>query len=102
MRALSISSADAFILVYDITDASTFEEARQIRDQIHETKGTSAVPIVVVGNKLDMVEEDETLRQVCHIIIMNEIRKMRPIFTCANILLCVGIQHLAGSFHAIY
>lgn len=64
MRALSISSADAFILVYDITDASTFEEARQIRDQIHETKGTSAVPIVVVGNKLDVVEEDETLRQV--------------------------------------
>lgn len=64
MRALSMSSADAFILVYDITDASTFEEARLIRDQIHETKGTSAVPIVVVGNKLDMVEEDETLRQV--------------------------------------
>lgn len=68
MRALSIASADAFILVYDITDASTFEEARQIRDQIHETKGTSAVPIVVVGNKIDMVEEDETLREVSNLI----------------------------------
>lgn len=64
MRALSISSADAFILVYDVTDESTFEEARLIRDLIHETKGTTVVPIVVVGNKLDLVEEDETLRQV--------------------------------------
>lgn len=38
MRALSMSSADAFILVYDVTDSSTFDEARVIRDQIHETK----------------------------------------------------------------
>lgn len=69
MRALSISSADAFILVYDITDASTFDEARLIRDQIHETKGTTAVPIVVVGNKFDMVQEDSELRQVIDSII---------------------------------
>lgn len=54
MRALSISSADAFILVYDVTDASTFQEASALRDQIHEAKGTNNVPIVVVGNKTDL------------------------------------------------
>lgn len=64
MRALSISSADAFILVYDVTDAATFEEVRLIRDQIHETKATAAVPIVVVGNKTDLVEENEGARKV--------------------------------------
>lgn len=64
MRTLSISSADAFILVYDVTDATTFDEARLIRDQIHETKGTSAVPIVVVGNKIDLLDVDSDLRQV--------------------------------------
>lgn len=64
MRALSISSADAFILVYDVTDATTFEEVRMIRDQIHETKGTTAVPIVVVGNKIDLVAENSDLREV--------------------------------------
>lgn len=64
MRALSISSADAFILVYDVTDATTFEEVRMIRDQIHETKATSAVPIVVVGNKIDLLAEDSDLREV--------------------------------------
>ncbi|XP_030382243.1 ras-related protein Rap-2b [Scaptodrosophila lebanonensis] len=64
MRALSISSADAFILVYDVTDAGTFEEVRAIRDQIHETKSTTAVPIVVVGNKIDLLAEDGDLREV--------------------------------------
>lgn len=57
MRALSMSSAEAFILVYDVNDASTFEEVRALRDQIHETKGGTAVPIVVVGNKVDLADE---------------------------------------------
>ncbi|XP_047113916.1 GTP-binding protein drn-1-like [Schistocerca piceifrons] len=57
MRALSISSADAFILVYDVTDAGTFEEVRALRDQILETKGAAPAPIVVVGNKTDLAEE---------------------------------------------
>ena len=64
MRALSISSADAFILVYDVTDSTTYEEVRTIRDQIHEIKGTTVVPIVIVGNKIDLVEEDTKLREV--------------------------------------
>ncbi|VEN64075.1 unnamed protein product [Callosobruchus maculatus] len=59
MRALSIQSADAFVLVYDVTDVSTFEEMRAIRDQIHETKGTTNVPIVVVGNKADLSGDRE-------------------------------------------
>ncbi|KAI5634108.1 ras family domain-containing protein [Phthorimaea operculella] len=62
MRALSMQSADAFILVYDITDADSFTEVRALRDQIHETKGSTAVPIVVVGNKVDLAETGE--RQV--------------------------------------
>ncbi|KAM3963096.1 ras-related protein Rap-2a [Aphomia sociella] len=62
MRALSMQSADAFILVYDITDADSFTEVRVLRDQIHETKESTAVPIVVVGNKVDLAETGE--RQV--------------------------------------
>lgn len=62
MRALSMSSADAFILVYDVNDAATFEEVRAIRDQIHETKASTVVPIVVVGNKVDLAD---STREVC-------------------------------------
>lgn len=64
MRALSIGSADAFILVYDISDSCTFEEVKLIRDQIHECKGTAAVPIVVVGNKVDLETENSDVREV--------------------------------------
>ncbi|XP_034252135.1 ras-related protein Rap-2a [Thrips palmi] len=58
MRALSIKSADAFVLVYDVTDADTFEEVRTTRDQILEAKGADS-PIVVVGNKIDLLESKE-------------------------------------------
>lgn len=64
MRLLSISSADAFILVYDVTDAASFESVQATRDQIHDIKNTQQVPIVVVGNKVDLVEDNIALRQV--------------------------------------
>lgn len=70
MRALSISSADAFILVFDVTSSSSFEEVRLLRDLIHETKGTTAVPIVVVGNKTDLVDEDSDLREVFDLLLL--------------------------------
>jgi len=34
MRALSISTGDAFVLVYSIDDAETWEEVRRLRDQV--------------------------------------------------------------------
>ena len=64
MRALSISSGEAFILVYDVTNSTTFDEVRMLREQILEVKGLPTVPIVVVGNKIDLTDEDEDLRQV--------------------------------------
>ena len=57
MRLLSISSAEAFILVYDVTEVSTFDEVVQLRDQIFDTKANrnDNIPIVVVGNKIDLL-----------------------------------------------
>jgi len=63
MRALSISSADAFVLVYSVTDPETFQQAAAIRDQIVDTKRTADVPIVVVGNKLDLANADRKVRR---------------------------------------
>ncbi|XP_068082216.1 GTP-binding protein Rhes-like [Anabrus simplex] len=53
MRALSISTADAFILVFALDDAESWEEVRRLRDQIVQVRG-GAVPVVVVGNKDDV------------------------------------------------
>lgn len=57
MRDLSIKSADAFVLVYDVNDSSTFHEVKTLRAQILSTKG--AIPIVVVGNKIDLVDREQ-------------------------------------------
>ncbi|KAA0202064.1 hypothetical protein HAZT_HAZT001395 [Hyalella azteca] len=56
MRDLSVKCADAFILVYSITDAESFEEVRRIREYILALK-KSPVPMVVVGNKTDCEED---------------------------------------------
>lgn len=56
MRDLHIQSADAFILVYDVNDKNTFTELEALRQQIIEKKGEN-VPIVVVGNKIDLSED---------------------------------------------
>ncbi len=43
-----------FVLVYDITHRSTFDETVKFRDQILRVKDSDNVPMVLVGNKCDM------------------------------------------------
>jgi small GTP-binding protein len=57
MRALSISTGNAFILVFSLNDKESFEEVKRLREEILEKrKGSGPVPIVVVGNKTDLHE----------------------------------------------
>ncbi|XP_064478955.1 ras-related protein Rap-2c-like [Ornithodoros turicata] len=52
MRRLAITSGDAFVLVYSIDDSDSFEAVRRFRDDVLEAR--RRVPIVIVGNKLDL------------------------------------------------
>ncbi|XP_053676735.1 ras-related protein Rap-2a-like [Anopheles nili] len=56
MRALSINTSGAFILVYAVDDEETWNEVERLREQIISVRGTR-VPIVIVGNKADVPEE---------------------------------------------
>ncbi|XP_011196699.1 ras-related protein Rap-2b-like [Zeugodacus cucurbitae] len=62
MRTLSISTAGAFILVYAVDDKQSWLEVERLRKQIIAKRGLK-VPIVIVGNKVDINEAD---RQVEH------------------------------------
>ncbi|CAD7077170.1 unnamed protein product [Hermetia illucens] len=52
MRALSISTAGAFILVFAVDDEDSWNEVSRLRKQIVDSRGFKA-PIVIVGNKVD-------------------------------------------------
>ncbi|KAK2140364.1 hypothetical protein LSH36_1379g00021 [Paralvinella palmiformis] len=56
MRRLAINTANAFILVYGVDDQNSFFEVERFRDEILGLRGAQrgVVPIVIVGNKLDV------------------------------------------------
>ncbi|ELU01289.1 hypothetical protein CAPTEDRAFT_156740 [Capitella teleta] len=74
MRKLSITTGNAFLLVYSLGDDESFEEVKNLRQQILEIKRTNCdsldptddhldpmnPPIVIVGNKLDLCSNEST------------------------------------------
>ena len=52
MRELAITTSDAFVLVYSMTDSSSFDQVKQLREDIISQR--KKVPIVIVGNKADI------------------------------------------------
>jgi len=58
LRNSSIKDADAFLLVYSITCAHTFFTTTEIYEQIR-LHGKAEIPMVVVGNKIDLEEQRE-------------------------------------------
>ena len=52
-----LREGDAFLLVYSITNATTFDEIKMMREKILRTKDAEDIPIVVAGNKCDLEDE---------------------------------------------
>ncbi|XP_046366733.2 ras-related protein Rap-2c-like [Haliotis rufescens] len=60
VRKQAIAKGDAFVLVYSVDDADSFEQIYTLRDLILEEKKEINVPIYVVANKIDIAEERKT------------------------------------------
>lgn len=59
MRDLYIKNGQGFLIVYSITSFQTFMDIKSMRDQIVRVKGTDKVPVVLVGNKVDLAHQRE-------------------------------------------
>lgn len=69
LRSKYVTEGDAFIIVYSVTDKSTFDEVDKFLDKIFQGKSTKPgqdpkvitqfTPILVVGNKTDLHERRE-------------------------------------------
>jgi small GTP-binding protein len=57
MRDSYVRTAQAFILVYSITDPSSFQEIETIHEQLLRSVDSDSVPLVLVGNKCDLEDE---------------------------------------------
>ena len=74
MRQLYISNGQAFALVYAVDDRASFEEVKEIYQQITEMKSPQMISVVLVGNKCDlddrreveMWEGEEAAKEMCN------------------------------------
>uniref|UniRef100_A0A3B3QD78 small monomeric GTPase n=2 Tax=Paramormyrops kingsleyae TaxID=1676925 RepID=A0A3B3QD78_9TELE len=59
MRDLYIKNGQGFILVYSLVNQQSFQDIRPMRDQIVRVKRFEKVPLILVGNKVDLEAERE-------------------------------------------
>mmetsp|Transcript_27395 Transcript_27395/g.38230 ORF Transcript_27395/g.38230 Transcript_27395/m.38230 type:complete len:147 (+) Transcript_27395:333-773(+) len=92
-----------FLLVYNITDKTSFDNVTALHDKILRTKDAEKVPVVLVGNKCDLVDErvvseeegralaanwgcpffetsakEKINNETCFFALVKEIRNMQP------------------------
>ncbi|XP_023698380.1 ras-related protein Rap-2a-like isoform X1 [Paramormyrops kingsleyae] len=59
MRDLYIKNGQGFILVYSLVNQQSFQDIKPMRDQIIRVKRYERVPVILVGNKVDLESERE-------------------------------------------
>lgn len=59
MRQLYITNGQAFALIYAVDDRASFEEVKDIYQQIAEVKSRENMSVVLVGNKCDLEDRRE-------------------------------------------
>jgi GTPase SAR1 family protein len=57
MRDLYIKNGDTFLVLFSLVSTYTLHDLPAIRDQILRVKDKETVPMVIVGNKCDLVEK---------------------------------------------
>eukprot|EP01136_Pigoraptor_vietnamica_P029368 Opistho-1_new@87468 len=56
-RDTALDYGDGFLLVFSLDSVASWREAQELRSKILRVKDTDKVPMVVVGNKMDLVDK---------------------------------------------
>ncbi|XP_073703890.1 GTP-binding protein GEM [Garra rufa] len=80
-----LQTGDAFIIVYAITDRSSFLRAADLRIQLRSQREADRTPIILVGNKCDLVR--------CREVSISEGRASAAVFDCKFIETSAAMQH---------
>uniref|UniRef100_A0ABM5ETX0 GTP-binding protein n=1 Tax=Pogona vitticeps TaxID=103695 RepID=A0ABM5ETX0_9SAUR len=76
---------DAYIIVYSVTDKVSFEKASELRIQLRRARQTEDIPIILVGNKSDLVRSRE--------VSVEEGRACAVVFDCKFIETSAALHH---------
>ncbi|MBN3290843.1 RAD protein, partial [Polypterus senegalus] len=76
---------DAYIIVYSVTDKSSFEKASELRIQLRRARQSEDIPIILVGNKSDLVRSRE--------VSVDEGRACAVVFDCKFIETSASLHH---------
>ncbi|XP_061801709.1 GTP-binding protein GEM [Nerophis lumbriciformis] len=84
-QELFMQSGDAFLLLYSITDRASFLRASELRIVLRRLRPAQHTPIILVGNKCDLVRRRE--------VSTNEGRVCAAVFDCKFIETSAAMQH---------
>ncbi|XP_006009386.1 GTP-binding protein REM 1 [Latimeria chalumnae] len=76
---------NAYIIVYSITDRASFESASELRIQLRRARQAENIPIILVGNKTDLVR--------CREVSVEEGRACAMVFDCKFIETSATLHH---------
>ncbi|NXT25144.1 REM1 protein, partial [Syrrhaptes paradoxus] len=84
-RSQCLQVGNAYVIVYSITDRASFESASELRIQLRRARQAEDIPIILVGNKTDLVR--------CREVSVEEGRACAAVFDCKFIETSAALQH---------
>ncbi|NXE12067.1 REM1 protein, partial [Lophotis ruficrista] len=84
-RSHCLQVGNAYVIVYSITDRGSFESASELRIQLRRARQAEDIPIILVGNKTDLVR--------CREVSVEEGRACAVVFDCKFIETSAALQH---------
>ncbi|NXV52693.1 REM1 protein, partial [Uria aalge] len=84
-RSQCLQVGNAYVIVYSITDRGSFESASELRIQLRRARQAEDIPIILVGNKTDLVR--------CREVSVEEGRACAVVFDCKFIETSAALQH---------
>ncbi|KAK7913257.1 hypothetical protein WMY93_013468 [Mugilogobius chulae] len=85
MKEQCMKMGDAYIIVYSVTDKSSFEKASELRIQLRRARQSENIPIILVGNKSDLVRSRE--------VSVDEGSACAVVFDCKFIETSASLHH---------
>lgn len=90
----NMQTGDAYLLLYSITDRPSFLRASELRITLRQFRPAHHTPIILVGNKCDLVRRRE--------VSVSEGRACAAVFDCKFIETSAAMQHnVWEAFHGI-